>query len=183
MLATYDVSTPETPQELQVFAADGIDLFDLRFQVPYAVGFGAKLSVLDLSNPAMVVPRGSADTLAMTGIVNGTHAYGLGFEGLDAWDITDPDNPSHINSLDIDTFLAAATATVDGGALMLTNDGPFRVPRYLEPGRADRRGKRCHEGERGRLRRGAGGGHGPVTATELRAGDRGRDDAGDRRAP
>ena len=125
VLATYDVSTPETPQELQVFAADGIDLFDLRVQVPYAVGFGAKLSVLDLSNPAMVVPRGSADTLAMTGIVNGTHAYGLGFEGLDAWDITDPDNPSHINSLDIDTFLAAATATVDGGALMLTNTDRF----------------------------------------------------------
>ena len=61
----------------------------------------------------------------MTGIVNGTHAYGLGFEGLDVWDITDPDNPSLISNLEIDTLLASVTATVNGGALMLTNTDRF----------------------------------------------------------
>lgn len=125
VLTTYDVSTPEAPRELQTFVADGIDVFDLRFNAPFAVGFGAKLSVLDLSNPNMVVPRGSADTLALTGIVNATHAYGVGFEGLDVWDITDPDNPSQVDNLDIDTFAAAATATVEGGALMLTSTDRF----------------------------------------------------------
>ncbi len=125
VLTSYDVSTPETPVERQVFAADGIDVFDLKFQAPYAVGFGAKLSVLDLSNPDMVVPRGSADTFAMTGIVNASHAYGIGFEGLDVWDITDPDAPALIDNLDIDTFLAATTETVNGGALMLTNTDRF----------------------------------------------------------
>jgi hypothetical protein len=120
LLTTYDVSAPEAPQELQIFVGDGIDLFDLRFRAPIAVGFGAKLSVLDLSNPNAVVPRGSADTLAMTGIVNATHAYGVGFDGLDVWDIQDPDNPTLVDNLDIETFAAAATATVDGGALMLT---------------------------------------------------------------
>ena len=125
VLTTYDVTTPEAPQELQTFFGDGIDIFDLRFNAPYAIGFGAKLSVLDLSNPNVVVPRGSADTLAMTGIVNATNAYGLGFEGLDVWDIADPDNPTRVESLDIDTFGAAATATVDGGALMLTTTDRF----------------------------------------------------------
>ena len=120
VLTTYDVSTPGTPQELQTFAADGIDLFDLQFDAPFAVGFGAKLSVLDLSNPDVVVVRGSADTLAMTGIVNDSHAYGVGFDGLDIWDITDPDNPSQVDHLAIDTFATVATATVPGGALMLT---------------------------------------------------------------
>ena len=71
------------------------------------------------------MPRGSADALAMTGIVNGTHAYGVGFVGLDVWDIQDPDNPSQIGSLDIDTLAASATATVDGGALMLTSTDRF----------------------------------------------------------
>ncbi|HKX99598.1 MAG TPA: hypothetical protein VJL86_07755 [Steroidobacteraceae bacterium] len=125
VLTTYDVTTPGTPQELQTFFGDGIDIFDLRFDAPFAVGFGAKLSVLDLSNPDVVVPRGSADTLAMTGIVNATNAYGLGFEGLDVWDIADPDNPAQVDSLDIETFGAAATATVDGGALMLTTTDRF----------------------------------------------------------
>jgi hypothetical protein len=120
VLTTYDVSDPEAPQELQTFVADGIDLFDLQFNAPFAVGFGAKLSVLDLSDPNVVVPRGSADTLAMTGIANATHAYAVGFDGLDVWDIQDPDNPSLIDNLDIDTFGAVATATVAGGALMLT---------------------------------------------------------------
>lgn len=125
VLSTYDISTPEAPRELQTYVADGIDVFDLRFNAPYAVGFGAKLSVLDLSTPTMVVPRGSADTLAMTGIVNPTHAYGVGFEGLDVWNIQDPDSPSHVANLTIDTFGAAATATVSGGALMLTSTDRF----------------------------------------------------------
>jgi hypothetical protein len=125
VLTTYDVSIPEAPQELQTFFGDGIDIFDLKFNAPYGVGFGAKLSVLDLSNPSVVVPRGSADTLAMTGVVNATHAYGLGFEGLDVWDIADPDSPTQVDSLDIETFGAAATATVDGGALMLTSTDRF----------------------------------------------------------
>jgi hypothetical protein len=133
VLATYDVSTPETPVELQTFSADGIDVFDLRFQAPFAVGFGAKLSVFDLSNPTMVVPRGSADTLAMTGIVNATHAYGLGFEGLDVWNIANPDNPTLVSHRDIDTFLAGATATVDGGALMLTNTDRFVFLDAMDP--------------------------------------------------
>ena len=125
VLTTYDVTIPEAPQELQTFFGDGIDIFDLKFSAPYGVGFGAKLSVLDLSNPNVVVPRGSADTLAVTGIVNSTHAYGLGFEGLDVWDIADPDNPALVDSLDIETFAAAATATVDGGGLMLTTTDRF----------------------------------------------------------
>ena len=125
VLTTYDVSDPETPQELQTFFTDGIDLFDLQFGKPLAVGFGAKLTVLDLSNPAMVVPRGSADTLAMTGIVDATHAYGIGFDGLDVWSIADPDNPALVDHLDIETFGAAATATVNGGALMLTTTDRF----------------------------------------------------------
>jgi hypothetical protein len=125
VLTTYDVSTPESPAELQAFFGDGIDLFDLQFDAPYAVGFGAKLSVLDLSNPGTVVPRGSADTLAMTGIINGSHAYGVGFEGLDVWDIGDPDNPAQTGHLDFDTLAAAATATVGGGALMLTSTDRF----------------------------------------------------------
>lgn len=133
VLATYDVSTPDSPQELQVFSADGIDVFDLRFQAPYAVGFGEKLSILDLSSPGLVVPRGSADTLAMTGIVNSTHAYGLGFDGLDVWDITDADNPSFLANRDIDTFLASATATFPGGALMLTNTDRFVVLDTTDP--------------------------------------------------
>jgi len=125
VLTTYDVSNPETPQELQTFFTDGIELFDLRFAVPFSVGFGAKLSVWDLSNPSVVVPRGNADTLAMTGIVNATHAYGVGFDGLDVWDIQDPDTPALVDHLDIDTFGAAATATVEGGALMLTTTDRF----------------------------------------------------------
>ncbi len=127
VLTTYDVSTPEAPQELQTFVADGIDIFDLQFNLPLAVGFGAKLSVLDLSNPNAVVPRGSADTFAMTGIVNATHAYGVGIDGLDVWDIQDPDNPSLVTNLEIDTLAAASAATVAGGALMLTSTDRFVV--------------------------------------------------------
>jgi hypothetical protein len=125
VLTTYDVSNPESPEELQTFITDGIDLFDLQFNGPWAVGFGAKLSVLDLSNPNAVVARGSADTLAMTGIVNATHAYGVGFDGLDVWDIRDPDHPSLAGHRAIDTFGATTTATVDGGALMLTTTDRF----------------------------------------------------------
>jgi hypothetical protein len=120
ILTTYDVSIPQSPQELQSFSADGIEVFDLRYQAPLAVGFGTKLSVLDLSNPNLVVPRGSADTLAMTGIVNATHAYSVGFDGLAVWDIQDPDAPTQIDQLDLDTLGASATATVDSSALMLT---------------------------------------------------------------
>jgi hypothetical protein len=127
VLTTWDVSTPEAPTELQVFAADGIDFFDLKFNLPFAVGFGAKLSVLDLSNPNAVVPRGSADTFAMTGIVNATHAYGVGIDGLDVWDIQDPDAPALVTNVDIDTLAAAQTASVTGGALMLTSTDRFVV--------------------------------------------------------
>ena len=125
VLTTYDVSTPESPHELQTFFTDGIDLFDLRFDGSLAVGFGAKLSILDLSDPNAVVPRGSADTLAMTGIVNGAHAYGVGFDGLDVWNIQDPDHPTQVDHLNMDTLLAAATASVNGGALMLTTTDRF----------------------------------------------------------
>ena len=127
VLATYDVTEPTAPQELQTFFADGIDVFDLRFNLPYAVGFGARLSVFDLSDPTAVVPRGSTETLAMTGIVAGTNAYGLGFSGLDIWDIADPDSPAQVDTLDIETFGAAATANVEGGALMLTTTDRFVV--------------------------------------------------------
>jgi hypothetical protein len=133
VLTTYDVSSPESPTELQVFAADGIDFFDLKFNLPLAVGFGAKLSVLDLSNPNAVVPRGSADTFAMTGIVNASHAYGVGIDGLDAWDIQNPDNPALLTNLDIDTLAAAQTASVPGGALMLTSTDRFVVLNTANP--------------------------------------------------
>ena len=45
--------------------------------------------------------------------------------GSNMWDIQDPDNPLLVTNLDIDTLAAAATATVPGGALMLTSTDRF----------------------------------------------------------
>ncbi|MGH9159989.1 MAG: pre-peptidase C-terminal domain-containing protein [Vicinamibacteraceae bacterium] len=61
----------------------------------------------------------------MMGILNGEAAYGVGFDGLDVWNIGDPDNPRPVNHVDVDTLATDATASVPGGALMVTRTDRF----------------------------------------------------------
>jgi hypothetical protein len=125
VLTTIDMSDPRSPVELPSFSGDGIDFFDMRYQSPFAVTFGAKLSLLDLSQGAPIL-RGSAfGPPSATGIVNGEFAYALGFDGLDVWNIADPDNPLPVQHLEIDTLATDATASLKGGGLMVTRTDRF----------------------------------------------------------
>ncbi|HKU14201.1 MAG TPA: hypothetical protein VJQ52_07375 [Steroidobacteraceae bacterium] len=125
VLTVVDMSDPRSPLALPSFGGIGVDFFDARYQSPFAVTFGMKLSLLDLSQGEPVLRGSVSGPPATTGIVDGEWAYGLGFDGLDVWNIADPDNPLHLQHLAMDTLAADATANVKGGALMLTRTDRF----------------------------------------------------------
>ena len=126
VLTSFDVSNPRAPLEAPSFQRNGVEFFNMRYDSPLAVFFGLKLSILDLTDPLQPVLRSSVDgPSALTGILNGEYAYGIGFEGLDVWKIGDAQNPVPVAHLNIDTLAADATATLQDGALMITRTDRF----------------------------------------------------------
>ncbi len=125
-LTIFDLSTPLAPQLAGSATLDGYDNFRLKVQPPYAYGFGLAINVTDLSDPANITPRGRIDApVAFEGLVLGTHAWGVGLDGLDIWNIADPDQPAAVGHSTIDTFATDATAALDGDALLATRADRF----------------------------------------------------------
>jgi hypothetical protein len=147
VLTSFDVSNPRSPLEAPSFYADGVEFFNLRYSPPLGVAFGLKLSILDLSDPNQVVLRGSVDgPIALTGIVNGEYAYGVGFDGLDVWDISDLDNPLPIAHVDMDTLATDATARISGAGLMVTRTDRFVYLDTSDPAAPKERGSALMSG-------------------------------------
>src|SRR5690606_1614964 len=68
-----------------------------------------------------VVVRGSVPTPpASDGVVLGSHAWSFGFDGIDVWNIADPDAPVAAGHADIDLLGADAVARVAGDVLVFT---------------------------------------------------------------
>lgn len=120
-LDVYDLSTPTAPQLLGSANLDGYDNFRLKVQPPYAYGFGLAVAVSDVSNPASIQPRGRIDApVAYDAVLLGSHAWSVGLQGLDIWNIADPDAPAAAGHADIDTFATDATAVAGSDALLAT---------------------------------------------------------------
>uniref|UniRef100_UPI0021491EAC hypothetical protein n=1 Tax=Tahibacter caeni TaxID=1453545 RepID=UPI0021491EAC len=120
-LKIFDLATPMTPQLLGETTLDGYDYFRLKVQPPYAYGFGLALAVSDVSDPAQITPRGRADApVAYDGLLLGSHAWGLGLDGIDIWNIADPDLPAAAGHSAIDTFATDASAVLGTDALLAT---------------------------------------------------------------
>lgn len=121
----FDVSTPSAPVaagSCSASGADSVDYFRTRVQPPLAVTFGAKFSLFDLSNPAQAVQLASVDNPASRdGFIHGDYAYGLGFEGIDIHDISDPTAPSLVAHADILTLGTDSVTPVPGGAFVLAS--------------------------------------------------------------
>lgn len=122
-LVVFDVSDPTAPTAVsgsnQFF---NTDLFAIHANPPLAAGFGLLLTLFDVADPANVVQRGQIETPPAThGAVIGDHAYSVGFDGLDAWNISDPDHPVAAGHFDIPTLGTDATAVVGNHALLLTS--------------------------------------------------------------
>jgi PKD repeat protein len=83
----------------------------------YAGSWG--MDLIDVSDPAQPHPVKSFSNAALPAprklIINGNTAYGMRWQGLDIWDISDPINPSVIGHMD---FNEEPTAYCEGIALM-----------------------------------------------------------------
>ncbi len=125
-LAIFDLTTPLAPQQVGSASLDGYDNFRLKVQPPFAYGFGLAVNISDISNPANIVPRGRVDSpVAYEGIVLGNHAWSLGLDGLDIWNVSNPDQPTSVGHSTIGTFATDATAALDGDAFLATRADRF----------------------------------------------------------
>jgi hypothetical protein len=120
-LQIVDTSAPEAPTTLGSTTLDGFNNFRLKIQAPYAIGFGAAISITDFSNPAQMMQRGLISSpFTLTGVVLGNYAYGLGGSGVDIWNIANPNAPAAAGHVAIDTFVTDVAVPYQTGALLLT---------------------------------------------------------------
>lgn len=125
-LSIFDLTTPLAPAQVGSANLDGYDNFRLKVQTPFAYGFGTAVNISDLTDPANIVPRGRIDSpVAYEGLVLGTHAWSVGLDGLDIWNITNPDLPALIGHSTINTFATDATAVLGDDALLATRADRF----------------------------------------------------------
>lgn len=125
-LSIFDLSTPLAPQQVGSATLDGYDNFRLKVQTPFAYGFGTAVNISDLSDPANIVPRGRVDSpVAYEGLVLGSHAWSVGLDGLDIWNVANPDLPAFVGHSTINTFATDTTAVLDGDALLATRADRF----------------------------------------------------------
>lgn len=117
----FDLSTPLAPQLLGSATLDGYDNFRLKVQPPFAYGVGLALNVTDFSDPAAITQRGRIDApVAYEGLVLGSHAWSMGLEGIDVWNITNPDAPAEAGHSNIDSFATIATKVLGDDAFIAT---------------------------------------------------------------
>ena len=125
-LKIFDLTTPMAPQMLGETTLDGYDYFRLKVQAPYVYGFGVAMAVSDVSDPAQITPRGRADApVAYDGLLLGSHAWGLGLDGIDVWNIADPDLPAAAGHSTIDSFATQASTVLGADALLATSTDRF----------------------------------------------------------
>src|SRR5690606_17482540 len=125
--SVFDVSVPDAPVQVGgCGGGDPLENFRSRVQLPRAASFGLKLSLRDLADPADPVELGSIDTAPATdGFLAGDHAYGLGFAGIDIYDISNPLLPVMAAHSTIPTLGAESVTALDDGALVLTSTDRF----------------------------------------------------------
>ncbi|NCT68169.1 MAG: hypothetical protein GXC76_11105 [Rhodanobacteraceae bacterium] len=105
MLQVYDITQPDLPLAAGLGGYDGFNDFRLKLAPPLAVGFGLAIDVHDVSDPWQPVDRGMVESpVALNGAVVGTHAYGLGMDGIDVWTLANPDAPAFVAHSTIDAF-------------------------------------------------------------------------------
>lgn len=120
-ISVYDITDPDAPIELGGTAIPGDSYVAAALAPPLAVGVGLGVTVVDLTNPAMPLQRGTYDdgeTVYYGGTANATHAFGLGTGRLDVFDITDPDAVTPGGQFPINTYLQQGSA-FDGGDLLV----------------------------------------------------------------
>jgi len=126
--SVLDASTPGAPAFLGggCGSGDSLELFRSRIQPPLAAAYGLKLSLFDITDPANTLVLGAIDTPPATdGFVAGSHAYSLGFAGIDIHDIADPAAPATVGHSPIPTLGADSVTALENGALVLTSTDRF----------------------------------------------------------
>ncbi len=119
----YDVSHPDDPVLAGSFSGGGTAFFNIRSAPPLAAGVGTQVSVLDISNPRDIRLRGSLPSPPATDALMRSHyLYSVGFDGLDVWDIADPDQPVAHGHVDIPALGTSGVATWADDGLLLTAD-------------------------------------------------------------
>lgn len=118
----FDIADPTNPTPVSGAGPyNSTELFALNVATPWAAGFGEALSLFDLGDPANIVTRGAIATPpASEGVLLDGYAWSFGFDGIDLWNIADPDAPTTAGHSDIDLLGADAVALLDGNPLVLT---------------------------------------------------------------
>ena len=126
LLRSIDVSVPDVPRAAAAYSSPGTDIFSVAFQGRQTLGFGHRLSVLDLTDPLRIEMVGSAEMPygATTGVKLGQHVYSAGFHGLDIWSLADPSRPLFLDNHDLRTFSVREAVPLKGryGLLLGTDD-------------------------------------------------------------
>lgn len=125
-LQSIDISVPDVPRPAASYSSPGTDIFSVAFQGKQALGFGHRLSVLDMTDPSKIEMVGSAEMPygATTGVKLGQHVYSAGFHGLDVWSLADPSQPLFLDNVDLRTFSVRQAVPLRGrfGLLLGTDD-------------------------------------------------------------
>lgn len=122
-VSVYDITDPAAPVELGAASISGESFVSATLVPPLIAAVGRGVALFDVANPAMPIERGSIgmgenDPVYFGGTANATHAFGLGNNRLDVFDITDPDAIVAGGQFPIDTFLAEGNA-FDGSDLLI----------------------------------------------------------------
>lgn len=120
-VSVYDITDPAAPVELGGGTVPGATYVSASLAPPMIVGLGLGVAVFDYTQPTMPMDRGTYDdgvSVYYGGAATTTHAFGLGNNRLDVFDITDPDNITPGAQFPIDTYLTQGT-TFDGTDLLV----------------------------------------------------------------
>ncbi|MCD9029547.1 pre-peptidase C-terminal domain-containing protein [Luteimonas sp. BDR2-5] len=106
VLHVFDVSNPDAPRLVANHQFNGATYQNLVSEGARVFGYGSRLTLFDLEDPAVLVPRGDvASPPAFIGVRFGDHLHTFGAgPGLDVWDIADPDAPTALGNVDIPTL-------------------------------------------------------------------------------
>lgn len=138
----WDIGNPDAPAHIGGAVLDGYNNFHMQFAGPLAVGFGLSVTTYDMSDPSSITELGTVESpAAFRGVLHGNYAYGVGLDGLDAWNLSNPATPTPVGHFEIDTFGAHAAAVRGSDVLLLTRADRFTILDASSPQAPQARGE------------------------------------------
>ncbi len=104
-ILVYDISSPNSPQYLgNISEAQGVDALAIQGTYLYATLAATGLQIVDISNPASLVNKGSLSTAQVnTVVVQGRYAYLANGTTLQAVNVSNPNSPVSVSTVTLDS--------------------------------------------------------------------------------